>query len=69
VLEQHVDANMDRVGGAPDRVSGERAARAAAHEAQEFFRCSLRMPRSGWRSSIWTAAMCVSTTLLCDARL
>ena len=39
-MREHVDANMDRVGGAQERVSGERAARAAAHEAQEFFRCS-----------------------------
>jgi diguanylate cyclase (GGDEF)-like protein/PAS domain S-box-containing protein len=40
VREQDLDADMDRAGGAPNRDSGERAARAAAHEAQEFFRCS-----------------------------
>jgi diguanylate cyclase (GGDEF)-like protein/PAS domain S-box-containing protein len=38
--DEGVNADRDRGGGAPDRVSGERAARAAAHEAQEFFRCS-----------------------------
>jgi diguanylate cyclase (GGDEF)-like protein/PAS domain S-box-containing protein len=39
VREQEVDADMNRVGGGPNRGRGERAA-AAAHEAREFFRCS-----------------------------
>jgi len=39
--EQDVDADMNRVvGGAADQGGGVRAARAATHEAQEFFRCS-----------------------------
>jgi diguanylate cyclase (GGDEF)-like protein/PAS domain S-box-containing protein len=42
-----VNAGRDQVGGAPDRVDGERAARAAAHEAQEFFRCSFEQAPIG----------------------
>jgi diguanylate cyclase (GGDEF)-like protein/PAS domain S-box-containing protein len=40
VREQDVDADMNQVGRAPHRGGGGRAARAAEHEAQEFFRCS-----------------------------
>jgi diguanylate cyclase (GGDEF)-like protein/PAS domain S-box-containing protein len=38
--DEVIDADMGRVGGAPDRLTGARAARAAEHEPQEFFRCS-----------------------------
>jgi diguanylate cyclase (GGDEF)-like protein/PAS domain S-box-containing protein len=42
-----VGGAADQVGGAADRVGGERAARAAAHEAQEFFRCTFEQAPIG----------------------
>ena len=40
-------ADMDRARGALARVSGERGARDAAHEAQEFFRCAFEQAPIG----------------------
>jgi diguanylate cyclase (GGDEF)-like protein/PAS domain S-box-containing protein len=40
VRNEVIDADMGRVGGAPDRLTDERPARTAALEAHEFFRCS-----------------------------
>jgi diguanylate cyclase (GGDEF)-like protein/PAS domain S-box-containing protein len=45
--EAGLNADPSQVGGAPDRVGGERAARAAAHEAEEFFRCSFEQAPIG----------------------
>jgi PAS domain S-box-containing protein len=45
--EEGANAGLRQVGGTTDRVGGERAARAAAHEAQEFFRCSFEQAPIG----------------------
>jgi diguanylate cyclase (GGDEF)-like protein/PAS domain S-box-containing protein len=45
--EEGVNAGMVRVGSVRDRVGGEQAARAAAHEAEEFFRCSFEQAPIG----------------------
>jgi diguanylate cyclase (GGDEF)-like protein/PAS domain S-box-containing protein len=45
--EKGVNAGRSQVGSAPERAGGVRAARAAAHEAEEFFRCSFEQAPIG----------------------
>jgi diguanylate cyclase (GGDEF)-like protein/PAS domain S-box-containing protein len=45
--EEGVSAGMVQVGSARDRMGSERAARASAHEAEEFFRCSFEQAPIG----------------------